>query len=257
MRIPRRTRGAALSALQLIVVLAIFIFAAAFALPAVSRVREAAAQAQSTNNLKQLALAMHAHHDVYKALPPGVGTNAGQSGPTHFHILPFIDQEALSNAAQGASWKNGTYGAVLRVYLDPRDETSNGHRHKNWLATTNYPVNWLVVGEGNRRLAAIADGTSNTLMFAQRYQICNGQPTAWGYPAIYTWAPIFAYYSEESFQAAPRQEHCDPARAQALGRDILVAFCDGTVRSISETIRPTTWYYVCDPSDGNSLPNDF
>ena len=61
----------------------------------------------------------------------------------------------------------------------------------------------MIAKEGKMTFGNITDGTSNTLMFAQRYQICNGQPTAWGYPTLYRWAPIFAYYSDGKFQSAP------------------------------------------------------
>jgi type II secretory pathway pseudopilin PulG len=256
MRSPQKHQRFAFSALQLVVVLAILLLGLAMLLPIIERVREAAASSQSTNNLKQIALAMHSYHDTYKAFPPAVGENAGQNGPAHFHILPFIEQQPLLQGADGASWKNGTYGNVIELYLDPRDTSSPDHLFKNWLATTSYPVNWMVTKEGKMRIANITDGTSNTLMFAQRYQMCNGQPTAWGYPSIHTWAPIFAYYSEGKFQSAPSQAQCDPRLAQAIGRDILVAMCDGSARSISESILPLTWYYLCDPNDGNPLPAD-
>ncbi len=113
----------------------------------------------------------------------------------------------------------------------------------------------MVTKEGKTSLVGITDGTSNTLMFAQRYQICNGEPTAWGYPAYKTWAPMFAYYSEGLFQANPSQSDCDPRLAQAIGNILLVSFCDGTARSLSTQFQPTTWYYLCDPNDGNPIPN--
>jgi type II secretory pathway pseudopilin PulG len=254
MRSPQKHRRFAFSALQLVIVLAILLLALAMLLPIIQRVREAASRSQSTNNLKQIALAMHSYHDTLKVFPPAVGENAGQNGPAHFHILPFIEQQALLQAADGASWKNGTYGIVIEVYVDPRDTSAPDHLYKNWLATTSYPVNWMVTREGKMRFTDITDGTSNTLMFAQRYRMCNGQPTAWGYPSIHTWAPMFAYYSEGKFQSAPSQDQCDPMLAQSIGRDILVALCDGSVRTVAETISPTTWYYLCDPADGNPIP---
>ena len=252
----RRFQRLAFTALQLVVVLGILLLGLALMVPAVQKVRDAAMRAQSMNNMKQLALAMHAYHDSYNGLPPAVGEMGNQSGPTHFHILPFLEEANVFNAAQGASWKNDTYGIIIRVFLDPRDQTSPDHIYKNWLATTNYPVNWMVTKEGKMSLAQIPDGTSNTLMFAQRYQMCNGEPTAWGYPAFHTWAPMFAYYSEGAFQSAPSQEQCNPRLAQSLGRDMVVAMCDGSVRTLSANIRPTTWYYLSDPNDGNVIPED-
>jgi hypothetical protein len=252
---PRELR-AGISALQLVLVLGILLFLMALLVPAVQKVREAAARTQSINNVKQMALAMHSYHDVTKNFPPAVGEAVNQRGPTHFHILPYIEQGPLYQAADGASWKNGAYGNLISVYLDPRDESLPDHVYRNWLGTTNYPVNWLVTKEGKFRIADITDGTSNTLMFAQRYQICNGQPTAWGYPSIYPWAPIFAYYSNGRFQSAPTQDRCDPRLAQSIGREIIVGLCDGSVRMIHVNIPPLTWQYLCDPGDGNPVAID-
>lgn len=256
MRVSRRYRRPAISALQLVVVLAILLFGMAFLFPIITRVREAAARTQSINNLKQFALAAHSYHDSYKFFPPAVGERANQKGPAHFHLLPFLDQQQVQQNAQGAVWKNGAYGTVLEVFLDPRDSSLPGHVYKNWLATTNYPVNWMVFKDGNTRFNNLTDGSSNTLMNAQRYQSCNGQPTAWGYPSIYTWAPIFAYYNESTFQSGPTQEACDPTRPQAIGRDIQASLCDGTVRTFTPNLSATTWSLLCDPNDGMTLPAD-
>src|SRR5262249_36536411 len=124
MRFPHRR--SAFSALQLVVMLAILLILLAMLLPAIQRVREAASRAQSTNNLKQLALAMHNYHDAFRVFPPGVGEAGNQTGPTHFHILPFIEQQALLNSAEGASWKNGVYGVVVPTFLDTRDPSLPG-----------------------------------------------------------------------------------------------------------------------------------
>lgn len=246
-----RNRRLGFSALQLVVLLGFLLIGLALLLPAIQKVREAAARSVSFNNLKQIGLAMHNYHDVNNGFPPGVAAN----GPAHFHILPFVEQAALFQAADGASWKNGTYGKVIPVYRDPRDQSLPEGIYKNWLGATSYPINWMVTGEGKKRLTDITDGTSNTLMTGQRYQLCNGQPTAWGYPAIHTWAPIFAYYSVGKFQSTPSQSQCDPRLAQSIGRVILVGMCDGSARTVSETISPTLWYYLCDPQDNNPLPD--
>ena len=256
MRATRNLQRAAFTALQLVFLLGILLLGLALLVPAVQKVREAAARTQSINNVKQMALAMHSYHDVNKGFPPAVGEMAGQIGPAHFHILPYIEQQALYQAADGASWKNQAYGNVIPIYLDPRDDSSPNHMYKNWLGTTNYAVNWMVCKEGKQSLVRITDGTSNTLLFAQRYQMCNGEPTAWGYPSIHPWAPMFAYYSNGKFQVNPPQDKCDPRLTQTIGNGMIAGYCDGSVRYLSADIRPTTWYYLCDPNDGNVIPAD-
>lgn len=256
MRATRNSQRAAFTALQLVLVLGIILLGIGLLLPAVQKVREAAMRTQSINNVKQMALAMHSFHDVNKGFPPAVGEMAGQTGPAHFHILPYIEQQNLYNAAEGASWKNQVYGNAIDVYLDPRDHTAAGPIYKNWLGMTNYAVNWMVTKEGKQSLVRIADGSSNTLLFATRYQMCNGEPTAWGYPSIHPWAPLFAYYSTSKFQVNPPQDKCDPRLAQAIGNGVIAGYCDGSVRYLSTEIRPTSWYYLCDPNDGNVIPGE-
>ena len=70
--------------------------------PAVQKVREAAARTQSINNLKQIALACQSYHDVNKKLPfNGIGPadpkHGASSGSRAYQILPFIDQAPMFN----------------------------------------------------------------------------------------------------------------------------------------------------------------
>lgn len=253
---PRRT---AFTLVQLLVILALVILAFGLLFPAVARVREAAAQMQGQNNLRQLGLAAHNYHSAYNKFPPTVGTVGMQSGPAHFHLLPFIEQDDLFRAAEGKVWNKGVNTTPIAVYIDPNDASAPpNNRFQGGLATTNYAANWPVFKTGDGAIQQITDGTSNTLMFAQRFQVCNGTPTAWGYPALYTWAPMFGYYSHGRFQSRPRQADCDPTLAQGIqDNGIQIAMCDGSVRLLSNALSPQTWWHLTDPADGNVLGKDF
>jgi type II secretory pathway pseudopilin PulG len=262
----RAHRRIGFTLIGLLVLLALIALLLAVLLPIVVRVRMAAARTQSINNLRQIALAMHNAHDTYRKLPPVVGNfpgqDAGKKGTVFYYLLPFLEQANLYNLGNGDVTKNGVYGTVVPVFLNPRDQTAPpGNRFKDWLASSNYAANWLLFGDkdgGTASLATIVDGTSNTIAFAERLQICNDNPCAWGYSGLYYWAPMFAYYSEAKFQTAPAPADCDPALAQAVdAAGIQAALADGSVRVVSDRISPQTWWYACTPAGGEVLGPDW
>jgi len=139
-RVRRWFKGRAFTLIELLVVIAIIGILIALLLPAVQKIREAAARTQSLNNLKQLGLGMHNMHDTYSHLAPGYGYltandntgNASNSGPTPAHhgsiafwLLPYIEQDNVYNQTHGDSWfdagNGGQAGAVIKTFLDPRD----------------------------------------------------------------------------------------------------------------------------------------
>lgn len=250
----RWRRRSAFSVVELVVVAAMAGLLLGLLVPSVYALRSEAARVQQNNNLKHIGLALHNCNDAFKKMPPTVGTFAGKSGSIHFHLLPYLEQNNV--------WQANATDTVIAGFVDNKDNSApaNG-KFQDALPTTNFAANWMVFKSGPQggiRITAITDGTSNTIGFAERYQVCNGHPTVWSYDQLYYWAPMFAYYHQGKFQVQPRDQECDPSLPQALNKKgLLVLMLDASTRTVSPSISQRTWWYACHPNDGNVLGKDW
>ena len=291
----RRWRGFTL--IELLVVIAIIAVLIGLLLPAVQKVREAAARIKCGNNLKPMSIAVIALADQYEGLmPPGLGlypsnfssANNG-SGGCFFHMLPSIEggnayKKSLGTAASpDPDGRNGgllcfsqwnAQSVSIKSYICPSDPTTSSHAGQS---VTSYGYNGQIFGlayntwgQGSKRYPThISDGTSNTIFFTEKeveyYQSPNWAPSG-GLNYWPDWGPSIASPEDNRqltgpasiFQVRPLPNQVDGNRANSPhAGGINAALGDGSVRFVAEGIDPNTWWSALTPNGGEVMNADW
>jgi len=292
LRMVQRWRGFTL--IELLVVIAIIAILIGLLLPAVQKVREAAARMSCANNMKQISLGTINCADTNDGkLPPSVGLYPSNGQPAagngdggiFLHILPYIEQGNLYKASYqaGQTDRNGYLGAyhqwtapiqnaIVKTYVCPSDYTQSTSRP----ARASYGSNGQIFRHnyqwGNVGLlrfpASIQDGTSNTIFYAEKLAYCNSG----NYPDNYwpDWGPIISSNDEgdptgpgaPGPQIRPRvsggQAICDGGISSSPHTSgVNVAMGDGSVRFVGSGISTTTWWYALTPAGGETLGSNW
>ena len=272
----RHTRGFTL--IELLVVIAIIAILIALLLPAVQQAREAARRTECKNNLKQIGLAFHNYHDMYRALPDG-GTDTGSGYPCSaccnannrgewnwmYQILPQIEKAALYNEPSDTK----VYQTPVGTYFCPsrRPPAMYGSSAKSDYAGNagdgQTAYNGAMVKRGCNtplNFALISDGLTNTLLVSEKQTNPknfggsggDNEPwpnSGWDQDEI-RWGGAASTPAPDSAHPAEPPAHWSSRFGSAHAGAFNGLLVDGSVRSISYNIDAELFRRVCVRNDG-------
>jgi prepilin-type N-terminal cleavage/methylation domain-containing protein len=292
MKVFQSRTASGFTAIEVTIVIAILAVLLGLLLLAVQMARESANRHDCENNLRQLGQACHQYHSTHGLFPPGIGYYPPQPqkpfGNAFLHLLPYLGQGNLYQISY--HWDDPQlYAQPLAVLSCPSDPTLGEPVKDNLgraFAGSSYAYNAqvfcqvnsfgvLVHVQGEPRLpGSFPDGTSNTLLFAEKYARCTNEMypyggTGWAYSQTGTLAvpllPAFAFsWNENSIgppsrlQYQPDPGDCDPTRAStAHAGGMLVCLADGGVRQLAPSVSGATLWALCTPRGGDTPGPDW
>ena len=283
----KRSREA-MTLIELLVVVAIIAVLIGLLLPAVQKVREAAARMRSTNNLRQCMLAMHNYAEGDRPFPSLDGRMNPARRSLMFELLPYVEEGNFYR--QCVESGQSTSAHTVKMYQSPADPTIMPKDTGDSAAS--YAANAFALRKECRLGSGFPDGTSNTIAFAEHYAY--GGRTQFDWASAKAFVIIFpgsasdrlhrATFAEPSvvfaslfpplppdvfpvtsgdpptsdgstpgltFQVRPTPEEFDYRLAQTPhSGGMLVGMFDGSVRTLAPGIAPSAYWGMVTPAGG-------
>lgn len=204
----------------------------ALLLPAVQQARSAAQRMQSSNNMRQMLIAIHTYHDTYQELPPAVVKDA--SGKPLYSgmvlLLPFLEQSHIHRQFDlSKPWDapENRHLSSLDLPIFKNASSPAAAQGKTDYLFVGGPQS-LLDGGGKRTFADCQDGTSNTIVLVE----VKGNTHSWAEPVV--WMPG------------------QPLDSDTVG-GVVIGMADGSVRTIPRETPQQVLRQLADPKDGNQV----
>jgi prepilin-type N-terminal cleavage/methylation domain-containing protein len=280
---------------ELLVVIAILGTLVGLLLPAVQKVREAAARVQCQNNLRQIGLAFHNHHDTHRFFPTGgwdwttpptyvngqPAVGAAQQAGWGFQVLPYLEQENVWRGGSATTDLDRALVAMatpVKVFFCParRAPQTVTYSYPGYLggiptthalcdyAASNLEGTGVVRQYRPTRIADVRDGTSNTVLVGDKRLNLTllGQPQAddnEGYTC--GWNEDTVRFTDQrpapDFVGDPSLHGGRLFGSSHVGR-FNMAFADASVRPVSYSVSAPVFRNLGNISDGQVInPDDF